>query len=290
MQFLFPFLLVVLLWFQSFPAIAVEITVAAPSTLTTSDTETAEAASTPMQPSALDLFREINSLNEQALKAMANGDFQAAENDWTKIIERFPQNPAAWSNRGNARASQNKLEEALKDYNKAIEIAPGAIDPYLNRAAILEALGQWEDAIADCNYVLQIDPKEPVALNSRGNARAGQSNWQEALADFKQAVALDANYSFARNNYALALYQTGSQDEAIRTLRNLVRKYPKFADARAALTAALWMKGRQGEAESQWVSVVGLDSRYKDLDWLKNIRRWPPEVVAAMEKFLSLRS
>ena len=86
----------------------------------------------------------------------------------------------------------------------------------------------------------------------------------------------------------MALYQAGQTEEATRTMRNLVRKYPKFADMRAALTAALWVQGKRGEAESQWVSAVGLDSRYKDAEWVATVRRWPPAMVAALEKFLSL--
>jgi hypothetical protein len=36
--------------------------------------------------------------------------------------------------------------------------------------------------------------------------------------------------------------------------------------------------------------VIGLDGRYKDLDWVKNTRRWPPNMVVALEKFLKLES
>jgi hypothetical protein len=71
-------------------------------------------------------------------------------------------------------------------------------------------------------------------------------------------------------------------------MRNLNRKYPQFADMRAALSAALWVAGKQGEAESNWVAAVGLDSRYKDMDWVKNIRRWPPTITEALERFLNL--
>jgi len=72
-------------------------------------------------------------------------------------------------------------------------------------------------------------------------------------------------------------------------MRNLVRKYPQFADMRAALTAALWVNGQQGEAESNWVAAVGLDSRYKNLDWVAHTRRWPPTMVAALDRFLRLK-
>ena len=234
-------------------------------------------------------LQEGDELAAKAFTATNAGDFVAAEGLWTQLIERFPSNPASWSNRGNSKVSQNKLSEAIADFNKSIELAPDATDPYLNRGTALEGQGKYVEAIADYNRVLEIDPKDAMAYNNRGNAKAGLGEWEEAIADYKKAADLAPNFAFARANYAIALYQTGEQKEAIRTMKNIVRKYPQFPDMRAALTAALWEQGNRGEAESNWVAVVGMDSRYKDINWVKNVRRWPPVMVAALEKFLSLQ-
>lgn len=251
--------------------------------------QTAPPDLTPEQKTALDLYTELNELSDKAFQATNDGDFKAAEGYWTQMIDRFPQNPAAWSNRGNSRVSQNKLDEAIQDFNQAVKLAPDAPDPYINRGTALEGLKRFDAAIADYNKALQIDSKDPLALNNRGSAESGMGQWEAALADFKQAADLAPNYAFARANYALALYQIGQVDESIRTMRNLVRKYPQFADMRAALTAALWAQGKTGEAESQWVSAVGLDARYKDINWVRDIRRWSPAMVTALEKFLNLQ-
>jgi tetratricopeptide (TPR) repeat protein len=242
------------------------------------------------QPTATDLLDDLNALYDKALEATNQQDFATAETYWTQMLDRFPKNPAVWSNRGNARVSQLKLTEAIADYEKAIELAPEAPDPYLNRGAALEGLGKWTEAIADYNHVLELDPKDPVAYNNRGSAKTGLGEWESAITDFQTAAIMAPDYAFARANYALALYETGNTTEALRTMRNLVRKYPKFADMRAALTAALWAQGKQGEAESEWVSAVAIDTRYKNLDWLKTVRRWPPSMITAMERFLTLKS
>ena len=54
----------------------------------------------------------------------------------------------------------------------------------------------------------------------------------------------------------------------------MIRRYPLFADARAALSALLWQRGASGEAESHWAAASGLDNRYRDGEWLLQIRRW----------------
>ncbi|WP_414622602.1 tetratricopeptide repeat protein [Calothrix sp. CCY 0018] len=234
-------------------------------------------------------LKQRDELGNKAFAATNKGDFAVAEEYWTKIIEKFPDNAAVWSNRGNSRISQNKLEEALADFNKSIELAPNATDPYLNRGAALEGLGRWDEAIADYNYILELDPSDAMAYNNRGNAKAGLKRWEEAIADYQKSAEKAPNFAFARANYALALYETGQEDKAIREMKNIIRKYPQFPDVRASLTAALWAKGEKGEAESNWVAAYGLDRRYKDIDWVKNVRRWPDSMVAALDKFLKLQ-
>ncbi|MGF1496307.1 MAG: tetratricopeptide repeat protein [Elainellaceae cyanobacterium] len=234
-------------------------------------------------------IERFEAIKSKAFTATNAGDFATAETYWTQLLEEFPNTAALWSNRGNARVSQNKLEAAIADYNRAIDLDPAAPDPYLNRGTALEGLERWDEAIADYNRVLELDSNDPAAYNNRGNAKAGQQDWSAAVEDYRHAADLAPDYAFARANYALALYQTGDTEEAIREMRNLVRRYPQFADMRAALTAALWVNGKRGEAESNWYAVTGLDTRYKSLEWVAHVRRWPPAMVEALDSFLNLQ-
>lgn len=235
-------------------------------------------------------FQALEQLADRAVQAARNGQFAEAEEALSEAIEALPSNPALWSNRGNVRASQNKLDAALSDFDRAIEIAPDLPDAYLNRGTVYEALGRWDDALADYNRVLEMAPEEAAAYNNRGNAKAGLGRWKEALADYAKARDLTPNFALARANYALALYQTEQIAPAVSEMRKLVRRYPQFADMRAALTAVLWATGKRGEAESNWVATYGLDRRYGDIEWVENVRRWPPRMVEALENFLNLRA
>ena len=240
----------------------------------------------PITPAQLEVGEAIA---QKAMTATEKGNFALAEQYWTTLIEEFPQNPAVWSNRGNSRVSQRKLTEAIADFNQAIELAPDQPDPYLNRGAALEAQGHFTEAIADYNRVLTLDPQDAYAYNNRGNAEGGLGEWSKALKDFQKASEILPGFAFARANTALALYEMGQKPQAVKIMRDLVRKYPLFPDMRAALTAALWAEGNQGEAESHWVAAVGMDSRYQDVQWVTQIRRWPPQMIAALERFLTLQ-
>ena len=235
------------------------------------------------------LHSDLQSLYEKAFAETDSGNFAAAEKTWSAAIERMPDNPATWSNRGNARISQNKLDDAIADFDQSIAIAPDQPGPYVNRGIAWEGKGQWKKAIADYNHALEIDPDDPTTLNNRGNAQGGLGEWEQARNDFERASILNPGFAMPRINTALANYEIGEREEAMRQMKNLVRRFPMSADTRAALTAMLWNSGQRGEAESNWVSAVGLDSRYKDLDWVAHIRRWPPSLVTALQNFLDLK-
>ena len=193
----------------------------------------------------------------------------------------------AWGNRGNARARQGKLEQALSDYNTAIKLCPWSVDPVLNRGVTLEALGRCPEAIVDYKAVLAAAPNDPSAFNNLGNASAGLGDWKTASESFGKAAELAPQFSFAAANKALADFQLGQDKMAFKQLRALLRRYPDFADVRAALAAALWDVGLQAQAEEEWGRVN--DPRYRDLNWLKANRRWPPRLVNGLTAFLKLK-
>ena len=87
----------------------------------------------------------------------------------------------------------------------------------------------------------------------------------------------------------MADYQLGNMEESEKELKKLIRRYPTFADARAALTALEWSQGISGEAESNWIAVKELDSRYSDKDWLIKVRRWPHKPTEDLMKFIALK-
>ncbi|MFY7696179.1 MAG: hypothetical protein ACOVQK_07505, partial [Cyanobium sp.] len=105
---------------------------------------------------------------------------------------------------------------------------------------------------------------------------------------FNTASETRPGMAMARSSAALAAFQLGDVATAEHDLRSLIRRYPLFADARAALTAVLWQSGSRGEAESHWAAASGLDPRYRQEEWLRQIRRWPPRAVQALQDFLSL--
>lgn len=227
---------------------------------------------------------------ERALAASRDGRLGEALGLWSEVVDATPNDAAAWSNRGNVRLMLGDPEGAIADQNQALALEPDQLDPHLNRGTAEEALGRWQDAAADYRWILARDPNEAAALYNLGNVLGSLDDWQGARACFSAAAEARPGMAMARSSAALAALQLGDLSTAEHDLRGLIRRHPLFADARAALTAVLWRRGAQGEAESHWAAASGLDPRYRQAQWLREIRRWPPEAVQALGQFLSLAS
>ena len=228
------------------------------------------------------------SIFEKALQESKNGNFIEAEKIWSYYLKENPDDAAALSNRGNIRLALGDPKGAIRDQTKAMEISPEDLDPYINRGIAEESLKLWEDAKNDYNFVLMKNPNDVSALYNLGNVMGSMGDWVEAKKLFAKASSSKNSLAMAMASEALSLYQTGDLEVAEQKIRILIRKYPLFADPRAALSALLWRKGFLGEAESNWAAASGLDIRYREEDWLLNIRRWPPKPTSDLMAFLAL--
>ena len=240
----------------------------------------------------LALQLSLPQLFDAALGASRQGDFEQALPLWNQVLELAPADAAAWSNRGNVQLALGDPEAAIADQSHAIALDPVSADPHLNRGTAEEALQRWDAAAADYTWILERypEPGEPraSALYNLGNVQGSRGDWDGARASFAAAAEARPGFAMARSSAALAAFELGELEAAERELRSLIRRYPLFADARAGLTALLWRQGSRGEAESHWAAASGLDPRYRQPEWLRSMRRWPPVPIQALQQFLAL--
>ena len=250
---------------------------------------TAPEVSPPVAPPP-DSPSSLPALFQRALEASRAGRFDLALPLWNRVLEQAPKDAAAWSNRGNVQLALGDPLAAIADQDHSLLLEPNNADPHLNRGTAEEALGRWDAAAADYAWILERNPLDASALYNLGNVQGSRGDWQAARDSFVTAADTRPGMAMARSSAALAAFQLGDLATAERELRSLIRRYPLFADARAGLTALLWQRGATGEAESHWTAASGLDPRYRQGEWLRSVRRWPPEPVAALERFLLLIS
>lgn len=233
----------------------------------------------------------------QSLAAQPGGAEGEEEEAWTAILTRYGQIPEIEArgvmNRGNARARQGKFADAVSDYSRAIELAPGEPDPYLNRGATYEALLRFEDAISDYTAVLSINQRDPAAWNNRGNALLALGRYADARSSFQSAMQLAPaqSYAFPALNLAIAEHELGNDDQAVKIVKDLnVRYADAFPEARAVYALLLWERGDRTDAEGEWDRATSQDPRYRSLDWVTKLRRWPTRLKGTLLKFAETTS
>ena len=231
---------------------------------------------------------DLQSLYGRALQASRSGDFVRALPLWDQVLELSPNDAAALSNRGNVRLALGDPDGAIVDQTRSIELAPEELDPHLNRGTAEETLQDWAAAEADYLWILQRDATDASALYNLGNVRGSTGDWDSARRLYEQAADARPGFAMARSSAALAAWQQQDLVWAEAELRKLIRRYPLFADARAALSGLLWQGGSSGEAESHWAAAAGLDTRYRQKEWLLDVRRWPPQPTKQLMAFLAL--
>ena len=229
-----------------------------------------------------DFFKSILDLSSR-------GEFNLALQEWNRYLDFYPDDAAGLSNRGNVKLVLGDVEGSINDQDRAISLNPNEIDPYINRGIAEEALGLWSQAKKDYMFVISKDSKNYSALYNLANVEGSKLQWEKARDLFSKAALYNPGFAMARSSMALADYQLENIDESEKELKKLIRRYPTFADARAALTALNWSKGQFGQAESNWIAVTELDSRYSDEEWLKKVRRWPPKPTKDLMNFIDLK-
>ena len=181
----------------------------------------------------------------------------------THEVERNPNNPQTYNDRGMARRAAGDFDGAIADFNRAIELDPkreavfglnraearifqadytGAIadcdrilttNAQLARALATRALaralnGDIEVAITDANRAIELDPREARAYIARGQARSGKSDFTGAFDDCNQAIGIthdDAWAFYIRGLTHLARYKSDEDHyDALSRERNDMRK------------------------------------------------------------------
>jgi len=174
-------------------------------------------------------------LNSEGLEKFNAGDYEGALQVFDQIIERFPEDPIGYTNRGGALIELNMLQEALEATNKAIEL--GTEDPiaYINHALILFKLNQstesLKEALTSVNKSIELSPASADAnsYNLRGTIKQNMGDNAGAMPDFSRAIELDENYVNGWSNRGASKLQLNDIQGGIADLNRALEIDPNYA-------------------------------------------------------------
>lgn len=164
--------------------------------------------------------RSINSLIEQAQKAIDEKNWAAAEPVLKQMIAADPNRWEFYRALGNAQMSQGEYEDAVSSYQKGIDTAQSVIAGTLPK-----------------------DPKNPSMdpvkakagvgqmLTMQGNSLLKLHKNPEAVAAFTKAAEIDPNPAVAYFNLCATQYNTGNTEGALAACDKAIAADPTKADA-----------------------------------------------------------
>ena len=128
------------------------------------------------------------------LVALSARDFRKAVIHLTEAIDsnELPEEQAYlfYAARGYARAAEGDINAAIEDYSKALEKNPRYAPAVYNRGNAYFTLRHYDQAIGDYTKVLELDVTDAKALNNRGAAWFKKGNLQSAMANYAMGIAI----------------------------------------------------------------------------------------------------
>lgn len=139
----------------------------------------------------------------QAQRHYSSGDYDAAENDYMRILERDQNNGLALANLAAIELQQNKLSDAEKHATAALAQSPNDAYNLLVLGEIKFGQQKYDDALDALSRAAKADPQNPEIQNVIGAALAQKGLRSQAETAFRKAVQIDPKYADAHKNLAV---------------------------------------------------------------------------------------
>ena len=157
-------------------------------------------------------------------------------------ISANPKDAIAYHNRGYAKNSLGRHEEALPDFDKAIELDPKCKSAYNNRGYAKNSLGRHEEAITDLDKAIELDPKSAHSYSWRAGIFEKQNHSVKAESDYRTALrllneipALELNKNNIRHlvKSTRGLRRIGPKNERVSLKQSLKARIREYRELKA---------------------------------------------------------
>jgi tetratricopeptide (TPR) repeat protein len=217
-------------------------------------------------------FQDALDRNTQGVARLVDHDYERAIADFSAAIQRDPQFPAAYHNRGLAYFQLGRVDEALADLDAELTLAPDSVDAMGLRGNIRMQRGDLDGAIADLDAALRLAPCRADLRVSRGAARVGKGDYEQAIVDFSTVLRSSPRDASALGGRGLARFMCGENELAIADLNEAIRLNPADAFAHTNRGAALAKRGDYARAVADFDRAIRLNPAHphacRHLAWM----------------------
>ena len=183
--------------------------------------------------------------------------------EYSKKVEKEPNNATNYYNRGNAYYSLKEYEKAINDYNKAIELNPSYALAYNNRGVSLDNLKKYNEAINNYNKAIELDPNYSVSYFNKGLVYRELGKYEEAINNYSSAIKLNSNNSSYYTNRGVCYYYSREFKNAINDFKNAIKLNPDNNSVSKLRESILEL---EKNSQSDNNKIVDISKNIKNLD------------------------
>ena len=183
---------------------------------------------------------------------MIDEKWAAAQKNFEKAVEIYPDYAAAWSDMGETLKHQSKSKEARDAWERAVTADPKYLRPYLQLARLGLEEHRMEDAANIADRALAMNPVEFPAIyfyDAAANYNLKRFDVCEKAA--RRAVDLDTKHQIPRAEYLLGsvLVMKGDRSGALEHLKKYLQISPNAPDADNVNKMIARIEGAPAEAK-----------------------------------------
>jgi tetratricopeptide (TPR) repeat protein len=170
-------------------------------------------------------------LKLRAMALLTFGRLGAAEDAFTQMLARWPDDAYALASRAHVRAQAGRRTQAIADQQRLVQAHPQrSAGDWFNLAYLLEEAERFDEAEPAFRRALELDPKLDRAWYGLGLVLIRQQRLDDAVAALKRNTELQPMSPYGWYQLARVHAERHQPDEAKKIIRHLKGFEPKVAE------------------------------------------------------------
>ena len=172
---------------------------------------------------------------QQAQKSLSREDYEEAERQFIKVIEKDSRNEEAFAGLGKLYLAQKKFEEAIETYKFLLKYYPDNDGYHANLGQAYHGQKLYDPAVEAYERAIELSPENAKRYVNLGLTLEAKKHLEEAILNYRKAVSLEKTNPQFLMVLADALIKKGDKEEAEVLLQQILQLEPTNHPAREKL-------------------------------------------------------
>lgn len=142
---------------------------------------------------------------------------------WSNEIEKNPEDPELYFNRGTLHALRDERTNAIDDFTEALKLKPDYLQALGDRSFAYMITAQYDKALADANKMIVLAPRSADGYAKRGMVYEATEMFSESVGDYERAISIEPENAYYYYGASLNLLRLGLYHQVERQLKKAVK-------------------------------------------------------------------